>query len=154
VISHQRRLAMPWCWAITFGSDVPAAPRNPAMCRECSRYGLRFDAVADDLFCQRNGPSIFLEDNCHGVSVVRPGDSRSYGHYIGRRTPGEIRSLSRTMRGHRRELPGFDQVSAVTPQRLPGLTGSSPHPWPSSSSLKGGGDARWDTGLALRLHRR
>jgi len=63
-------------------------PRNPVMCRQLYRYSLRLDAAIDGLFCQGMRLSIFLQDNYHGVSVVRPGDSHSNG-YIGQWTPDE-----------------------------------------------------------------
>jgi hypothetical protein len=59
------------------------------MCRQLYRYSLRPGTAIDDLFRQGMRLSIFLQDNCHGVSVVRPSDSRSNGGYMGQWTPDE-----------------------------------------------------------------
>ena len=61
-------------------------PRNSVMCRQLYRYSLRPGTAIDGLFRQGMRLSIFLQDNCHGVSVVRPSDSRSNGGYMGQWT--------------------------------------------------------------------
>ena len=53
------------------------------MCGELYRYSLCLDVAIDGLFRQRMRPSVFLQDNCHGISVVRAGDRRSNSSYIG-----------------------------------------------------------------------
>ena len=58
-------------------------PRNTVKCRELYRYSLRLDAANDRLFRQRVRLSVFLQDNCQGVSVGRGGDCRSNSSYIG-----------------------------------------------------------------------
>jgi hypothetical protein len=53
------------------------------MCGELYRYSLCLDVAIDGLFRQRMRPSVFLQDNCHGISVVRAGDRRSNSSCIG-----------------------------------------------------------------------
>ena len=64
-------------------------PRNTVKCRELYRYSLRLNAANDRLFRQRMRLSVFLQDNCQGVSTVRPGNSSPNGGYKGQWTPDE-----------------------------------------------------------------
>jgi hypothetical protein len=54
-------------------------------CGELYRYSLRLDAADDRLCGQRMRLSIFLQDNCQGVSVVCAGDYRSNSSHVGPR---------------------------------------------------------------------
>jgi hypothetical protein len=64
------------------------------MRRQLYRYSLRLGTASDGLFRQRMRLSIFLRDNCHGVSVVRAGDGHSNGGLHGQMDSGRKRTGS------------------------------------------------------------